>query len=78
MKKINCSKEARSERALEKWSVGKLAERLGLKLTYRQYSTISDQEVELWESLPEPWAVDANGFRRAFFEHLKNGGAKNG
>lgn len=78
MKKINCSKEVRSKRALENWSVRKLAERLGLKLTYRQYPGISDQEVEVWESLTEPWAVDANGFRRAFFAHLKNGGAENG
>ncbi|MFC1492254.1 hypothetical protein ACFLQ0_06685 [Nitrospinota bacterium] len=63
------------ERALENWSVRKLAEKFGVKLTYRQYPTISDQEVDIWEKHPEPWAIDANEFRRAFLEQFVHGGA---
>lgn len=74
MKKIIFSKEARIEKAIENWSVREIVRKLGLKPSHNQFPTISDQEVDVWENLPEPWAVDADVFKRAFFEFNKIGG----
>ena len=57
--------------AVERWSAKQLAKRLGVSLTYREYPTVSDQEVELWEDLPEPWNTDAEAFALAFLEQSK-------
>lgn len=74
MKKIIFSKEARTEKAIENWSVKEITEKLALRLTYKQYPTVSDQEVEIWEKLPEPWAVDGEAFKRAFLEYFQKSG----
>ena len=73
MKKIIFSKEARKEKAIENWSVREIAKQFGLKLTYNQFPTISDQEIEVWESLAEPCAVNSALFKKAFFEYNKIG-----
>jgi len=71
MKKIIFLKKVWIEIAVENWSVREIVRKLGLKLTYNQYSSVSDQEVEVWENLAEPWAVDAPSFKRAFSGHYK-------
>jgi len=48
-------------------------------LTYNQYDSISDQEVEFWESVEEPWNYDSERFWREFPLWLKtNGGDTDG
>ena len=73
MKKIVCSEEARSVSAVERWSAKQLAKRLGVSLTYRESPEVSDQEIELWEALPEPWNTDAEAFALAFLERHHQG-----
>ena len=70
MKKIIFSKKSWKEKAIENWSVKEIAEKLGIKLTNNQYPTISDQEVEVWENIPEPWKVNAMAFKQAFSQHF--------
>ena len=70
MKKIIFSKKFGMEKAIENWLVWKIAKLLDLKLTYYQYPTISDQEIEVWENLPKPWAVNAVAFKQAFSQHF--------
>ena len=43
-------------------------------LTYNQYNSISDQEVEFWETVEEPWNYDLERFWREFPLWLKNNG----
>jgi len=74
MKKIIFSKEARIEKAIQNWSVSEIAKQIGIRLTYIQYATVSDQEIEVWERHPEPWNLDADLFKKAFFEKFHNGG----
>jgi len=71
MKKIIFSKKVWIEKAIENWSVKKVAKKLGLKLTYNWYPDISDQEVEVWENIPEPWNADEVSFKRAFSNYWK-------
>lgn len=74
MKKIIFLKEAYVKKAIENWSIKEIAKKLGLKLTYNQYPSISDQEVEFWENVLKPWLLNANTFKKAFFELNKNRG----
>ena len=74
MKKIIFSKEVSKEKIMENWSVREIVKQIDLKFTYNQYPTISDQEVEVWEKIPEPWAVDSIGFKEAFLEYFQNNG----
>lgn len=74
MKKIIFLKEACVKKAIENWSVRKIAKQLGLKLTFNQYPSISDQEIEAWENIPKPWLLNAYAFKKTFFELNKNRG----
>ena len=76
MKKIIFSKKSRIEKAIENWSVREIAKQLGLKLTYNWYPDISDQEVEVWEKLPEPEKTFEHGSCKAavFANEIKQNG----
>ena len=74
MKKIIFSKEACIGAAIEDWSVREIAKQVGIKLSYNQYKTISDQELDVWENVPEPWLVNAATFKKAFLKYLNNTG----
>lgn len=52
MEKIISSKEAQEERNLENCSIGKVAGKIGVRIAYRQYPTLSYME--------RKYSVDSN------------------
>ena len=72
MKKIIFSKEVRIEKNIEEWSVREVAKQINLKLTFNRFPKISDQEIEVWETYPEPYNLTRMTFKIAFSEYIKN------
>ena len=74
MKKIIFLKEKRIKKAIENWSISGIANQLNLRLSYNRFPTISDQEIEFWENVSEPWNVDEDSFQKASFEYFNKSG----